>query len=162
MRDFKALVKEDVPGNRLLSIKSETQSGEGVLILAVTEPGGTPDFRSTGELKKDTEVFVTMKNDPVWNVEAGEDLTAGTNVAAGENGVVVAGDGFGYVAESVKAGEIAKVVRKGGAGERGPRGPQGPEGPQGPKGPKGDPGKDAEPQFTADEVSALKGLIKSE
>ncbi|GGB41734.1 hypothetical protein F3157_08115 [Virgibacillus dakarensis] len=30
------------------------------------------------------------------------------------------------------------------------------------KGPKGDPGKDAEPQFTEDEVTALKALISQE
>ena len=35
-------------------------------------------------------------------------------------------------------------------------------GPQGPKGDKGEPGKDAEPQFTEEEVAALKALIADE
>ena len=53
-------------------------------------------------------------------------------------------------------------------GEQGPQGPEGPRGPEGPQGPKGDtgeqgpPGKDAEPQFTEEEVAALKALIEGE
>lgn len=34
------------------------------------------------------------------------------------------------------------------------------QGKQGPKGAKGNPGKDAEPQFTEEEVIALKALIE--
>lgn len=53
-------------------------------------------------------------------------------------------------------------------GVEGPRGPQGPKGDpgangkDGAQGPKGDPGKDAEPQFTEEEVAALKALISKE
>lgn len=156
MSQFKALVTEDVGANRLLSLTG----GNGVPQISITEVGGNPDFRSTGALEAETEVTVTLKNSPVWQVEAGEDLSAGQYVEVGENGVIVASEstGIGYVAEAVEAGEVAKLVRQasGGSGEQGPRGP---EGPQGPKGNKGDPGDN---QFTADEVEALKALIETE
>ncbi|MGN7284339.1 hypothetical protein ACTHP3_05225 [Shouchella rhizosphaerae] len=149
-KQFRAVVTEDVQPNRLLSLSG----GNGVPSISVTPAGGTPDFRSTGALKADQQVIVTLKNDPIWNVEVGEDLSAGTYVEVGENGLAVASEseGFGYVAAAVQAGEVAQVVRKssGGAqGPQGPRGPQGPkgdpgpegpEGPQGPAGPKGDTG----------------------
>jgi|SRR5690625_2661408 len=164
MAKFKAIVTEDVPGNRLLSLKTETRSGEDVMTISVTQSGESPDFRSTGELKADQEVSVTIKNEPVWEVEASEDLTAGSYVQVGDSGTVVSGEGFGYVAETVEIGGVAKVVRQsGGAGERGPQGPRGPKGEpgaDGEQGPKGDPGKNADPQFSEEEVTALKSLIE--
>lgn len=51
---------------------------------------------------------------------------------------------------------------KGEPGPQGPKGDKGDQGPQGPQGPKGDPGKDAKPQFTEEEVAALKALISKE
>ncbi|WP_407901319.1 hypothetical protein [Halalkalibacterium halodurans] len=149
MSTFRALVTEDVQPNRLLSLAG----GNGVPSISITTPGGSPDFRSTGELKAEQVVIVTLRNDPVWQVEAGEDLSAGTYVEVGDDGVVVSsqGEGFGYVAEAVQAGDLAKVVRKSsGSGPQGPQGPQGPkgdpgpEGPEGPQGPKGDKGDQGE------------------
>lgn len=55
---------------------------------------------------------------------------------------------------------------KGDAGPQGPKGDTGPQGPQGEPGPKGDTGpqgpagKDAENQFTAEQVSALLALLE--
>lgn len=159
MTTFQAFVTQDVPSNRLLSLTG----GNGVPAISITEPAGTPDFRSSGELTAETEVTVTLKNNPVWDVEAGEDLPAGTYVEVGEAGVVVAAEdtGIGYVAEAVEAGEVSKLVRQanGGSGERGPQGPAGPKGDKGNKGDKGDPGDN---QFTADEVTQLKALIEGE
>lgn len=159
MSTFKALVTENVAANRLLSLSG----GNGVPQISITTAGGTPDFRSTGELTADTEITVTLKNSPVWQVEAGEDLSAGAYVEVGESGVIVASEstGIGYVAEAVEVGGAAKLVRQasGGSGEQGPRGPEGPQGPKGDKGDKGDPGDN---QFTADEVAALKALIEGE
>ena|SRR5699024_2290445 len=136
MTEFKAIVIEDVEANRLLSL----EGGNGIPQISVTEAGGTPDFRSTGAIKADAEVKVTLKNNPVWFVEAGEDLDAGSFVEVGEEGVLVTAEstGIGYVAESVEEGGIAKLVRKasGGIGERGPQGPKGD------KGDKGEPGAD--------------------
>lgn len=160
MATFKASVKEDVKVRRLLSLVG----GNGIPELSITEEGGSPEFVSTTELKADTEVDVSMKNNPVWSVEAGEDLSAGTYVEVGADGVIVASDssGIGYVAEAVKEGEIAKLVRSSSGGEQGPRGPAGPKGNPGEDGKDGADGKDAENQFTADEVEALKALIETE
>ncbi|MDY7044041.1 hypothetical protein RVS70_07455 [Virgibacillus sp. M23] len=149
MTYFTAKVTEDVQANRLLSLSG----GNGMPSISITPVGGTPDYKSTGELKADQEVRVTLKNEPVWDIEAGEDLSAGTYVEVGEAGVIVAsaGEGFGYVAEAVTTGNLAKVVRKSSGGVPGPQGPAGPEGPQGPagtdgakgaKGDKGNPGAD--------------------
>lgn len=138
MTTFKALVTEAVEANRLLSL----QGGNGTPTISVTEEGGIPDFRSTGSIEADTEVTVTLKNNPIWQVEAGEDLNAGSYVEVGEGGVIVSSEseGIGYVAEAVEEGELAKLVRKASGGE-GTQGPRGPEGPEGPQGPKGDPGE---------------------
>jgi|SRR5690625_402289 len=48
------------------------------------------------------------------------------------------------------------------AGEDGKDGEPGPQGEPGPAGKDGSDGKDAEPQFTEDEVAALKELINEE
>lgn len=171
MTNFKAKVTEDVQPNRLLSLSG----GNGIPTISITTPGETPDFKSTGELKAESEVTVTLKNEPVWEIEAGEDLSAGSTVKVGDGGTIVLaeGAGIGYVAEAVGAGELAKLVRKGsgGTGEQGPAGPKGDKGDkgdpgaagaQGPKGDKGDKGDPGDNQFTADEVAALKALIEGE
>lgn len=149
MSKFTAVVTEDVAANRLLS---KTVGAEGIT-LAVTTAGGTPDFHSTGTLKKDQEITVTINNSPSWLVEAGEDIPAGSTVAAGAGGVVVASEtGFGYVVKEAKAGELASVIRSttgGGAGQPGPAGPKGATGPAGPKGDKGDPGEVTKAQLDA-------------
>lgn len=52
---------------------------------------------------------------------------------------------------------------KGDTGSQGPQGEQGPKGDTGPKGdagPQGPAGKDAENQFTAEQVSALLALLE--
>lgn len=169
MSSFKCLVTEDVAPNRLLSMAG----GNGVPEIKITEAGGTPDFRSDGSLTADTQVNVILKNNPVWVVEAGEDLTAGTYVEVGEGGVLVASEstGIGYVAEAVAEGGLAKLVRKA-SGEPGPKGdpftfedftPAQLESLKGPKGDPGAPGKngtDAEPQFTEEQVTALLALLE--
>ena len=140
MTTFRALVTEDVEANRLLSL----QGGNGTPTISIAKSGETPDFRSVGAIKADTEVTVELKNNPIWTVEAGGDLSAGQYVEVGEDGTIIASsdEGIGYVAESVLEGNIAKLVRKasGRAGAQGPKGDKGDAGDQGPKGDKGDPG----------------------
>ncbi|WP_162986298.1 collagen-like protein [Virgibacillus sp. Bac332] len=149
MSTFKAIVTEDVQANRLLSMTG----GNGAPHLAITVAGESPDFVSTGELTENQVVTVTMKDKPIWNVEAGEDLSAGQFVEVGEGGVLIASDteGIGYVTDAIKTGEVARLVRQSSGGERGSQGPAGPQGPQGEQGPagskgakgdKGDPGAD--------------------
>lgn len=162
MTTFKAIVTEEVKADRLLSLTG----GNGTPKLAITEVGGTPDFHSTGEITADTKVKVTLKNNSVWLVEAGEDLGAGVFVEVGEEGVLVASEdeGIGYVAEAVEEGGLAKYIRKasGGAGPQGPRGPKGDKGDKGATGAKGTDGKDGFPTETewddlVDRVVALEG-----
>lgn len=47
-------------------------------------------------------------------------------------------------------------------GDKGEPGADGKDGAKGAKGDKGEPGKDAEPQFTEEEVAALKALAAAE
>src|SRR5699024_2123123 len=51
---------------------------------------------------------------------------------------------------------------KGPKGDKGEPGADGKDGPQGPAGKDGADGKDAEPQFTEEEVAALKALISED
>ena len=160
MATFKASVTENVKVRRLLSLAG----GNGIPKLSITKEGGSPDFVSTTELKSDTEVNVSMKNNPVWSVEAGEDLSAGQYVEVGEGGVIVASEstGIGYVAEAVDEGGTAKLVRQA-SGEQGPKGDPGPKGEpgaDGKDGATGPAGKDAEPQFTEEQVTALLALLE--
>jgi len=144
MAKFKAIVSEDIEANRLM-VKSRNR---GLFGLSVAQSGDTPEFRSTGKLKGGQEVTVTIKDAISWDVEAGEDITAGADVGVGEGGTVVESeDSFGYAIKSAKTGEVVEVVRvssgSGGAGEKGPKGdvgPQGPAGKDGAQGPKGEPG----------------------
>ena|SRR5690625_6474868 len=48
---------------------------------------------------------------------------------------------------------------KGDKGDPGPQGPPGADGKDGEQGPPGPPGKDAEPQFTPEQVAALLALL---
>ena len=48
---------------------------------------------------------------------------------------------------------------KGEKGDPGPQGPPGVDGKDGEQGPPGPPGKDAEPQFTPEQVAALLALL---
>lgn len=48
---------------------------------------------------------------------------------------------------------------KGEKGDPGPQGPPGVDGADGEQGPPGQPGKDAEPQFTPEQVAALLALL---
>ncbi|GGJ62023.1 hypothetical protein [Virgibacillus salexigens] len=132
MAQFKATVTESVPAHRLLSIGD----GESVVAIGLTAAGEQPDFYSTRNIEANEEVYVTIKGEIVWEIEAGEDLSIGQFVEAGEGGVVVAsaGEGIGYVAEPVATGSIAKVIKQSTAGVPGPQGDTGS------KGAKGDPG----------------------
>ena len=51
---------------------------------------------------------------------------------------------------------------KGEKGDPGPQGPPGADGKDGEQGPPGPPGKDAEPQFTPEQVAALLALLDAQ
>ena len=86
---FVVTAAEDIPPNRLLSLGDKGR-------IYITPIGGTPDYRSTGPIKKGSLVRVVIKNSPVWRVEAGEDLDAGDRVEVGTRGRITKYGGNGY------------------------------------------------------------------
>lgn len=151
IQHFPAVVAEDVSKNRLLKMAADSS---GTIELSTAGEGDTPDFYSTRALKKGDKVTVTIRGAIAWPVEAGEEITAGSKVAVGEGGKIVAAEsgGIGYIPSTVAAGGIANMIRT----------RSGPQGPQGPKGDKGDPGKDGAPtqaewDALVERVDALEG-----
>jgi|SRR5690625_1458728 len=122
MTKFKAKVTQDIPTNRLVAlggINTEGNPEEGweTVYLILSKKGWIPDLVSTSDLEKDSVVNVTIKNNPVWKVEASEDLPAGTLVQCDDDGRVknyytADGNHFGYTTHSAKEGEVVEVVRK--------------------------------------------------
>ena len=122
MAKFEAKVIQDIPANRLIAlggVNSEGDMEEGweTVYLKLSEKGWIPDLVSTSELEKGSFVNVTIKNNPIWRVEASEDLPAGTLAQCDEDGRVKHyrpedGNHFGFTTHSVKAGEVVEIVRK--------------------------------------------------
>lgn len=122
MTKFKAKVTQDIPANRSVAlggINTEDNPEEGweTVYLIPSKRGWIPDLVSTSDLEKDSVVNVTIKNNPVWKVEASENLPAGTLVQCDEDGRVKHyrpedGNHFGFTTHSVKAGEVVRIVRK--------------------------------------------------
>lgn len=122
MATFKAKVIQDIPSNRLIAlggINSEDNPEEGweTVYLILSKKGWIPDLVSTSDLEKDEVVDVSIRNKPIWKVEASEDLPAGTLVQCDEDGRVkhynpADGNHFGFTTHSVKSGEVVEIVRK--------------------------------------------------
>lgn len=140
MTSFIAEVTEDTPANCLLT-KSITDKGT---FLSITKQGEVPDFRTSGSLKEGETVTVTLRGNKTWQVIAGGDISAGDNVAVGQDGTVVSSEdnSIGYASTSAEEGRLVQIVRTsvGGEGEKGPRGDKGPDGDPGPQGPRGEEG----------------------
>lgn len=122
MTTFEAKVTQDIPANRLIAlggINAEGNPEEGweTVYLITSKKGWLPDLVSTSEIEKGSVVNVTIKNNPVWKVEASENLPAGTLTQCDDDGRVKHyrpedGNHFGFTAHSVKAGEVVEIVRK--------------------------------------------------
>lgn len=122
MTTFQAKVVEDIPANRLVGLggigrDGNPEEGWETVYLILPGLGWIPDFVTNRELKAGEYVNVTIKDNPVWEVEAAEDLPAGTAVQCTEDGRVkhyVPDDGnhIGCTIHSVKAGETVKFFRK--------------------------------------------------
>ncbi len=74
------------------------------------------------------------------------------------------GDDFAALIDGVEGpkGEPGADGKDGAKGDKGEPGTDGKDGAQGPAGKDGADGKDAEPQFTEEEVEALKALIETD
>jgi len=122
MTKFKAKVTQDIPANRLIGLggintEGDPEEGWETIYLILSKKGWIPDLVSTSDLQKGSIVNVTIKNNPIWKVEASEDLPAGTLVQCDDDGRVKHyrpedGSHFGFTIHSVKAGEVVEVVRK--------------------------------------------------
>ena len=95
-----------------------------------------------------------------WNVELPAEAVEGAETHVEDHNAVY--DAIQEVRTNVDEIELTPGP-KGDKGEPGADGKDGADGEKGPKGDKGDTGpagKDAEPQFTEEEVAALKALIE--
>src|SRR5699024_6169497 len=110
------------PANRLVGLgginrDDNPEEGWDTVYLIMPELGQIPDLVATGALEEGQEVNVTIKNNPVWNVEAAERLPAGTLVQCTDDGRVqnyytTDGTYFGFTIESAEEGDVVPVVRK--------------------------------------------------
>lgn len=122
MSNFEAKVVENIPANRLVALGGVNREGnmeEGweTVYLIPSQLGWIPDMVTTNELEEGSFVDVSIKDSPIWKVEASEDLPAGTLVQCDVDGRVkhyVPADGnhVGYTTHSVVAGEVVSFVRK--------------------------------------------------
>lgn len=122
MTTFKAKVLDNIPANRLVGLgginrDDNPEEGWDSVYLVMPKLGQIPDLVATGALEEGQEVNVTIKNNPVWNVEASERLPAGTLVQCTDDGRVQnfktsAGTYFGFTTESAEEGDVVSVVRK--------------------------------------------------
>lgn len=122
MTKFEAKVIQDIPANRLLAlggINSEGNPEEGweTIYLKPSELGWIPDFVTSEDLEEGSVLNITIKNNPVWKVEASQNLPAGTLVMCDVDGRVKSyspsqGNHIGYTTHSVKEGEVVELVRK--------------------------------------------------
>ncbi|MFE4349818.1 head fiber protein [Peribacillus butanolivorans] len=87
MSNFKAVVVEDIPANRLVVLAIEDKENE--INIRLAQEGEVPDFLATRAIKEDETVYLTIKKRETWKVEAGEDIQAGVSVGTGEDGKIV-------------------------------------------------------------------------
>ena len=122
MTTFEAKAIENIPAHRLLAlggVNSEENIEEGweTIYIKPAELGWIPDFVTNNELEEGSFVNVSISNNPVWKVEAAQNLPAGTLVMCDEEGRVKdykpdEGNHIGYTTHSVAAGEVVEIVRK--------------------------------------------------
>lgn len=118
MVKFEAKMHEDVPANRMLQLY-RPKKDTGSVYLKMAERTAGPEFVSTSDLKKGETVTVTVRDNTIWKVEAGENIEAGVPVVSGPGGTIVRdirGDerqaySVGYSIESGEKGDVIKIVR---------------------------------------------------
>ncbi|HLR91832.1 MAG TPA: hypothetical protein VK048_02130 [Atopostipes sp.] len=122
MTQFTAKVIENIPANRLINLAGLGSVGDrdlNTIYLQTGQLGEIPDLVSTGDLEGGTETTVTIKNNPIWTVEAAQFLPAGTLVQCAEDGRVKDyrpedGSYIGFTTHSAEEGQTVSVVRKSG------------------------------------------------
>lgn len=111
----KAKVVGDIPANRLLwLVKSE--DGETMTLKLPSEGGYPVDLVSKKPLEDGEEVTITITDNKIWRVEAGEKVAPGDNVYADEDGRIISNHpdyrhSVGYVLDAGEEGDIVRMVR---------------------------------------------------
>src|SRR5699024_5447905 len=87
------------------------------IYLQTGKLGEVPDLVSTGDLEEGTETTVTIRNNPIWEVEAAQELPAGTLVQCDSDGRVKTyrpddGSYVGFTTHSAEEGQTVSIVRK--------------------------------------------------
>jgi|SRR5690625_106952 len=119
---LEAKVIQNIPANRLLALggidsDGNTEEGWETIYLKLSELGWIPDFYTSADLEEGSFVNVSIANNPIWEVEASQNLPAGTLVMCDTDGRVKTyrpeeGAHIGYTTHSVTEGEVVKIVRK--------------------------------------------------
>jgi len=119
MTSFEAKVLENIPANRLLALAGvgNDEDGWDTILLIPSKLGWIPDFVTSAELEEGSTVNIAVRDNPVWSVEAAENLPAGTLVMCDVDGRVKhyrpeEGNHIGYTTHSVTEGEVVSIVRK--------------------------------------------------
>jgi hypothetical protein len=119
MKTFEAKVLESIPANRLLALAGVENDEDGwdTILLKPSELGWIPDFVTSAELEEGSMVNIVVRDNPVWSVEAAQNLPAGTLVMCDVDGRVKdyrpeEGNHIGYTTHSVTEGEVVSIVRK--------------------------------------------------
>ena len=115
MNRVKAKVAGDIPAHRLLWL-TKSEDDETLGIKLPSEGGRPVDFVSTKPLEDGQEVTVTITNNKIWRVEAGEKVEPGANVYADEDGRIISHNSnylhsVGYVLDAGEEGDIVRMVR---------------------------------------------------
>lgn len=118
MTIIKTVVRDsqNVEPNRFLQLNVQDDTGHHYLSYAES---GFPQFRSSSFIEKGSSVSITIADNPIWNIEAGEKITTGNAIHSSEEGKALARTDkettpaflFGYAANDAEEGEIVKVVR---------------------------------------------------
>ena len=103
MTTLEAKVIQDIPAYRLVALGGVNSEGN-------LEEGWETIYLKTSELG-------WIKDNPVWKVEASQNLPAGTLVMCDDDGRVKSytptqGNHIGYTTHAVEEGEVVKIVRK--------------------------------------------------
>lgn len=117
MKKFKATAVGDIPKNRLVCLTRPSDGEANKIYIRLAMAEEVADFVSSDDITDGDEVQVTIKNEPIWAVEAAEDIVAGVSVVTDDEGKlktkteVSSPATMGYTLHSAKAGEVVKYNR---------------------------------------------------
>lgn len=116
----KAIAFEDIPAKRMMwmvGIGTVPDRDPKNIYIGIAKNDGIPDFVSTRDITENEEVIIAIPDEDIWEVEASEEIWAGTQLASTNDGTVknyTTSDTFqvGYSLNHALPGEIVKVARR--------------------------------------------------